>query len=96
MDFSSLFRKDTNSDRRLKGKSGGSSSGKESTDKSTTATTEAEAGLKNITDFDKYLLSDQHLDISVKSSGEEDESKLQFNWYAKEITGTEISIQLLF
>ena len=61
-----MFRKNTDSTRRLK--SGGGTA----------------IALSN--DTDKYLLSDLHLDISIESSGEEDESKLGFYWYAKSIT----------
>ena len=98
MEFSSLFRRGTDSARKLKnmirGSVRGGSSGKGGTDHTITATAETESN--STADFNKYLLSDLHLDISILSSGEQNDTKLQFSWYAKEITDIEISIQVLF
>ena len=44
----------------------------------------------------KYLLSDKELKITVISGGEVDDSKLKLDWYASDITDTDITIQLIF
>jgi hypothetical protein len=45
----------------------------------------------------KYLLSSKHLDLTIKPGfGHDDLSKLQFEWYATNITKTKIVIQLVF
>ena len=84
MEFSSLFRKDTDSTRSLNSV-GGSKGG-----------TTADATDQTYPKCGKYLLSDLHLNITIESSGEEDETKLEFEWCATNITGTEISVQILF
>jgi hypothetical protein len=81
MNFSSLL--NTGADR----KGGGRSSGY-----SAQATSEVDS--TNKTDFNRnlYFLSDQHLNITLLSGGDQDDSKKQFEWFALNITATKIRI----
>jgi hypothetical protein len=44
----------------------------------------------------KYLLNSSHLDISLLSGGDQDDSKQKFEWFALNITETQIKIQVIF
>ena len=80
-DFKSLFKIGGS-----ESKSGGRSPGFSSDNKA------AEENSKNDFNRSKYLLSDKHLKIMILSGGDQDDSKLEFEWFAIDITGTEITI----
>ncbi len=98
MNFSSLFNK-IDSTRRIKSNiDDGSSSGGGSSGKKSFADETAQDNSNSTDDFDrsKYLLSDKHLKITILYGGDQDDSKLEFEWFAVDITETEITIQVLF
>lgn len=83
MDFSFLM--NTVSSKNLKSKSGGQSSG-------FSAQASADSTIGTNFDKNKYLLSSKHLKISMKPSEDQDDSKLQFEWFAVNISETQIKI----
>ena len=44
----------------------------------------------------KYLLNHTHLNITLISGGDQDDSKQQFEWLVLNITQTQIKIQVIF
>ena len=44
----------------------------------------------------KYLLSEKELNLTVISGGSVNDSMLDFDWYASDITGNVVTIQLIF
>jgi len=53
-------------------------------------------GKSTLQTSNKYLLSDEYIEISILSSGEVDQQKLNFQWGVTKITGTVITIQVEF
>ena len=50
----------------------------------------------NQKDFKRYLLSADHIKITIECNSEQDSSKLKFEWVVNNITETQIKIQVLF
>jgi hypothetical protein len=53
-------------------------------------------GLTEDFNRNKYLLNSTHLNITLNSGGDQDESKQQFEWFALNITDTQIKLQAIF